>query len=246
MKVIILGSTSSIAREIGRQLAQPSDEFVLIARNLEEAGRDAADIAIRTGATVKVVECDVLRFSEHANAVTKAIDLLGGLDGVLVCFGYLGDQLKAQTDFGEARRIIETNFTAAVSIVELLAGILEEQASGFILGLSSVAGDRGRQSNYIYGASKAALTVYLQGLGHRLAASGVKVKIAKLGFVETKMTRGLQTVPRILRATPQAAADGVLKLLGSRSEVRYVPRIWWPIMLLVVFLPGFIFKRTRL
>jgi NAD(P)-dependent dehydrogenase (short-subunit alcohol dehydrogenase family) len=174
-----------------------------------------------------------------------AIDALGGLDGVILCFGDLGDAAKARRDWGEARKVIEVNFTAAVALLEPAAAELETQGKGFILALSSVAGERGRQSNYLYGASKAALNVFLEGLAHRLAPKGVRVKIAKLGFVESRMSLGVP-MPGPLRTTAGCAAEKLARFLKSSRQSAFIPWFWGPIMLLIRLLPTRIFNKTKL
>jgi short-subunit dehydrogenase len=181
----------------------------------------------------------------HRIIAKKVAGALGSIDGVIVAFGYLGDQERAQAEFAEAARIIEVNFTATVALLEPLAEVLATQRRGWLLGLSSVAGVRGRKSNYVYGAAKGAFTLYLEGLAHRLASSGVQVKIAKLGFVASKMTRGM-TMPGWAVATPAEVARGLVWLLKSPFQSAYIPWRWWPIMTIIRLLPARIFNRTKL
>jgi short-subunit dehydrogenase len=161
----------------------------------------------------------------------------------VLCFGYLADQQQAQKDFALARRTLDVNLTAAVSILELAADYFEERRRGFICALSSVAGDRGRQSNYIYCAAKAGLTVYLQGLRQRLARAGVQVTTVKPGFVDTRMTFGKAGL--FLVATPEQAARGIVRAIRKKRDCAYVPGFWRWIMLVVRAIPECIFKRLR-
>ena len=140
MKVLVLGATSDIGRALALRLAQRDDHFLLAARDAEEGERSAADLRIRTGATATFAPFDATQLATHRDFIERAAATLGGLDGVIVCFGHLGEQAAAQADFAEAARIIELNFTAAVALLEPAAALLEKQGSGFILGLSSVAG----------------------------------------------------------------------------------------------------------
>lgn len=245
MKILVLGATSMIAEELVRQLAKPGDTFLLGARDPKRLEIVASDLWTRLDITVHTRPLDALATDTHAAWIQEAIATLGGLDGVLLCFGYLGEGEAATREWAEVHRIIDTNFTAAVSLLEPAARHLEAQKSGYILALSSVAGVRGRRSNYQYGAAKAGLTIFLEGLAHRLAPSGVKVKIAKLGFVDTPMTAGLPMAPA-LRGTPERAARSLIRLLHSPVQSAYVPWFWRPILSLVRSLPSFVFNRTKL
>lgn len=245
MNVLVLGATSDIARALVQKLAKAGDHYALAGRNADELAALADDIRIRTAAKVSTLNFDATTSSGHAEFVAKSIATLGAIDGVIVAFGYLGDQMRAQMDAEESARIIQVNFTAAVSLLEPLAAHLEERKTGWILALSSVAGVRGRQSNYMYGAAKGAFTLYLEGLAHRLVASGVRVRIAKLGFVDSKMTRGM-TMPQWAVVSPAKAADGLVWLLHSSFQSAYIPWRWWPIMTLIRLLPAKLFNRTQL
>ena len=245
MKILVLGATSDIGRAFVLRLAQRDDHFLLAARDAEEGERTATDLHIRTGARATFTAFDATQLATHRDFIDRAAVTLGGLDGVIVCFGHLGEQAAAQADFAEAARIIELNFTAAVALLEPAAALLEKQRRGFIFGLSSVAGERGRRSNYIYGAAKSAFTTYLEGLAHRLAPRGVRVKIARLGFVRSKMTRGL-ALPRFLQTTPEHAAHGLVRLLHSRRQSACVPRRWALVMAVIRALPAWLFNRTNL
>ena len=245
MKYLVLGATSTIARAFVRELARPGDTFLLAARDLAEATALASDLEIRSGIHASALAFDATQFAHHAAWTATAIAQLGGLDGVLLCFGTLGDQARAQTDWTEAQRILEVNYTAAVAVLEPLAAHLIQQGSGVILALSSVAGVRGRQSNYHYGAAKGALTLYLEGLAHRLAPRGVRVKIALLGYVETRMSAGVPMAAP-LRAKPERVARSLVRFLHSRRQSAFIPWFWWPIMTLIRALPPWLFNRSKL
>ena len=245
MKILVLGAASEIGRALLLRIARPGDHFLLAARAATEGELAAQDLHIRTGAAAMFAAFDAAELDKHRDFIHGAIKTLGGLDGVIVCFGYLGTQTTAQSDFAEAARIIEINFTAAVALLEPAAAHLEGQGSGFIVGLSSVAGERGRKSSYIYGAAKSAFTTYLEGLAHRLAPRGVRVKIAKLGFVRSRMTRGL-SLPGFLEATPEQAARGLARLMNSRRQSAHIPARWALVMAVVRALPAAIFNRTKL
>jgi decaprenylphospho-beta-D-erythro-pentofuranosid-2-ulose 2-reductase len=245
MKIIILGATSTIARELMPRLATPADEFLLAARDKAEGEACTSDLHIRSGARTIFKALDATALDSHAAWMRAAIDTLGGLDGVILCFGDLGDPAKARQDWAEARKVIEVNFTAAVALLEPAAAELETRGAGYILALSSVAGERGRQSNYLYGASKAALSVYLEGLAHRLAPKGVRVKIAKLGFVESRMSLGVP-MPGPLRTTAASAAERLVRFLKSSRQSAFIPWFWGPIMLIIRSVPTRIFNKTKM
>jgi short-subunit dehydrogenase len=245
MKYLVLGATSTIARSLVLQLANKGDEFLLGARDVSEGQAVAADLAIRTGAHVLFEPLEATACSAHETWVENAIGKLHGLDGVILCFGELPRQSEVSANWPDAQRVIYVNFAAAVSLLEPAAGFLERQRHGFILALSSVAGVRGRKSNYLYGASKAALTVFLEGLAHRLAPSGVRVKIALLGFVESRMSAGVP-IPSPLRTTADAVARKILRFLKSSKQTAYIPWFWRPIMTVIRLLPAQVFNKTEL
>ena len=157
--------------------------------------------------------------------------------------GYLGDQTKGQNDWEEARRILETNFTGCVSALNIVANYFESRRTGFICAVSSVAGDRGRQSNYLYGAAKAGLSAYLQGLRNRLFRANVKVITVKPGFVDTHMTYGRPGL--VLLASPESVAKGIFRAVATGKDVVYLPWFWRLIMLIVRSVPEGVFKRLR-
>ncbi|HEY3897667.1 MAG TPA: SDR family NAD(P)-dependent oxidoreductase [Chthoniobacter sp.] len=245
MKYLVLGATSTIARSLVLQLARRGDEFLLGARDVSEGQAVAADLAIRTGAQVLFEPLEATACSSHAAWMENAIGKLHGLDGVILCFGELPRQADVSVDWPGAQRVICVNFAAAVALLEPAAEFLERQRHGFILALSSVAGVRGRKSNYLYGASKAALTVFLEGLAHRLSPSGVRVKIALLGYVESRMSAGVP-IPEPLRTTADAAARKILRFLKSNAQSACIPWFWGPIMCAIRLLPARVFNKTEL
>lgn len=245
MKILVLGATSTIARALVLQLATPADEFLLAARNVAEAESIAADLSIRIGCKAVARALEATSCDTHAAWMQEAIAQLGGLHGVIVAFGELGPRASEAYSWPATQSVIEINFSAAVALLEPAAAVLEEQGSGYILALSSVAGVRGRRSNYLYGATKAALTTYLEGLAHRLAPCGVQVKTALLGFVDSAMTEGMPMAAP-LRSSPERAAKGILRLLHSGAQRAFIPWFWRPIMLIIRLLPTRIFHKTNL
>ena len=243
---LILGAASTVARAIAHEFAGAGYALVLADCDEEETARVAADIRVRFCVPCHSLAFDATAFDTHKHIFERCQELLGGLPGGLVlCFGYMTEQARAQADSTLAQRTIDTNFTGAVSILELFAQAFEKHQSGFIAVLSSVAGDRGRQANYIYGASKGGLTVYLQGLRNRLHAAKVQVTTVKPGFMDTKMTYGMN-LPARLTASPQCAARAVFKAIMKGKDEVYVPCMWRYIMLIIKCIPEFQFKKMNI
>jgi short-subunit dehydrogenase len=242
---LILGATSPIARAVADELGSRGFDLVLAGRAMEEIEALAADLRIRHGVVVVGRELDALSFDSHERFFEGCRATSGDtLYGVVLCLGYLGDQRVAEEDFREAKRILDTNFGAAVSLLNLAARQLEAKGGGFICALSSVAGDRGRQSNYIYGASKAGLTVYLQGLRNRLSRAGVRVVTIKPGFIDTRMTFGRPGV--FLAASPESAGHSIVEAILGGKDVAYVPSFWRLLMAVIRVIPEKVFKRMQL
>jgi short-subunit dehydrogenase len=246
-RVLILGSTSGIARALCHILAKRGCALILAGRNREELEKDAANLRLRHAAPVEVEPFDALKFEEHPAFFDRCTAHFGGeLDGVVLCHGYLPDQTQAQRDGVEARRTIDVNLTSAVSLLNLAANYFEPRRKGYIAAISSVAGDRGRQSNYIYGAAKAGLTAYLQGLRNRLFHAGVHVLTINPGFTDTPMTRGKVNPKSPLVASPERVARDIDRGIRKRRNVLYTPWFWRPIMAIVRSVPEFVFKRLKM
>ena len=249
--VLVVGATSSIARAISEQFASAGYEIVLAGRDTGELERTAADLRVRCSARVRVTRFDATDFVSHDALVGQAGESApGGLGGVVVCHGYMAEQLEAENDFDLARRMIEVNYTSAVSLLERAAARFEATTPPegtpprFICGLSSVAGDRGRRSNYLYGSTKAAFSTYLQGLSDRLSSSGVHVLTVKAGPIDTAMTFGRRH--GFLLAQPHRVAEDVYRAVVKGRNVVYTPWFWRWIMLVIRLLPDPVFKRLRL
>lgn len=240
--VLILGASSDIARAIAQKFGSEGWSLLLAGRNVELLSRDATDLRLRHNADAEAFEFDALDFGSHARFWDS---LPAKPDGVVCVFGYLGDQRVSERNWSEARKAIDTNFTGAVSILNIAANDFEERKSGFIIGISSVAGDRGRMSNYIYGSAKAGFTAYLSGLRARLSKSEVKVMTVKPGFVATRMTEGMST-PALLTATPQQVAADVMRAFKSGKPVVYTRWFWKYIMLVIVHIPERVFRKLKL
>src|SRR5580693_4932431 len=239
-RVLILGATSPIARALALRFAADGAQLYLAARNADEVRRVAEDVSVRAGVTALSGTFDASDFASHDEFVRHAATSLDGLDGVVVCFGTLGDEDIAQTDPAAALDTLHQNFTGAVSLITLAARHLEQQRSGFIIVIGSVAGGRGR--NYVYGSAKGALALFAQGLRGRLAASGVHVMTVKLGTVDTRMTWGREGA--LLTIPPAKAADLIYAAYRKRAEVVYVPWFWRIIMGAIRLIPESRFKRV--
>ena len=243
--VVILGATSAIARAAAIELGRKGYDLILASRDLEENQALASDVQVRTGAKVSALPFEAEDVASHSAFFAQCREHFGdGLAGVILCFGYLDDQKTAQQDFNVARRTIDVNYTGAVSILELFAAHFEERRTGFICAVSSVAGDRGRQSNYLYGSAKAGLTAYLQGLRNRLYRSGVAVTTVKPGFVDTKMTFGKPNL--MLVAPAEKAGKDIVRAALKGKDVVYTPWFWRYIMLIIRHVPEMVFKKLKL
>jgi short-subunit dehydrogenase len=241
-RVLVLGGTSTIARAIAAELAARGFDVALAGRDGVELGMVAADLRLRHGVTTTVHLLDVLDMDTHVTALAPC--LTPDLRGVVLAIGYLGDQRRAETDPAEARRILDTNLTGSVLCLNVVAAHLARAGGGFVCALSSVAGERGRQSNYVYGAAKAGLTAYLSGLRNRLAGSGVRVVTVKAGVVDTRMSAGAPGAAPA--ASPASVARAVVRAITRGRDVVYVPWFWRWIMLVIRLIPERIFKRLRL
>lgn len=244
--VVILGGASTVARAIAHEFAREGYALVLADYDREENERIAADVRVRFETECTALPFDATDYDSHGAFVAQCTETLGALaEGVVLCFGFMAEQQDAQADVKIARRTIDTNFTGAVSILERFAAAFEKRQSGFIAALSSVAGDRGRQSNYIYGASKGGLSVYLQGLRNRLHPAGVSVTTIKPGFMDTKMTYGLD-LPGPLTASPEQAARAIYKAIQKRRDEAYILFMWRYIMMIIRNIPEWQFKKMKL
>lgn len=243
-RVLILGATSAIAEETARLFASGGDALALVGRNLHRLETIAADLKVRGAPQVEILVADLNDFDRHESLVGEAAERLGGLDTALVAHGTLGDQKAGERDWNVAEREIRTNFLSAASLLTHLANRFEAQKRGAIAVISSVAGDRGRQSNYIYGSAKAGLTAFTDGLRNRLAPLGITVVTVKPGFVDTPMTAHLPKGPLFVK--PRVVARSIHRALTRGADVIYTPWFWRWIMAIVKSIPEAIFKRMKL
>jgi decaprenylphospho-beta-D-erythro-pentofuranosid-2-ulose 2-reductase len=242
--VLILGATSAIARSAAHAFAEQEFPLYLAGRDIPELERIAADIRVRFSIEAKHGYFDAEAYRDHFSFLERVVQEMQGLQGILLAFGDLGEEKTAFHDFPAAHKIIDRNFTGACSILTHGANYFEDMGEGFILAISSVAGDRGRQSNYIYGASKGGLSLFLQGLRNRLFPLGVRVITIKPGFVDTAMTFGKPGL--FLVASPQYVGKKIVDTLKRSRDIVYIPWFWRYIMLIIKMVPEFIFKRLKL
>jgi decaprenylphospho-beta-D-erythro-pentofuranosid-2-ulose 2-reductase len=242
--VLILGGSSDIGHATALRYAQAGWGVWLAARDLPSAQRNADDIAARSGRPVAVHALDVMQTERLADFVAQLPALP---DTVISMIGELGDQKRAETDSAHAAMIMRTNFEAPSLLLDLFAGRFQARDTGTIVGVSSVAGDRGRGSNYFYGAAKAGFSQYLSGLRNRMALAGkVRVVTVKPGFVRTRMTADLK-LPAPLTVTPdRVAADLYRAAEENGREVIYVAKRFWLVMTIIRLLPEPLFKRLKL
>lgn len=239
--ILILGATSDIGKALAKRYAEEGWSIFLAGRDRDQLDRLASDITIRYGVPADPYYFDALAYDTHE-------DFLKGLQDLplvtVSVFGYLGEQETAEENWEMCKQILDTNYTAAVSVLNLVSNRYSQRGQGVIIGISSVAGDRGRSSNYLYGSSKAAFTAYLSGLRARMFAKNVHVMTVKPGFVMTKMTAGMD-LPPLLTAKPGAVANVIFKAMKKKKNVIYVEGKWRWIMLIIKFIPEMIFKRLK-
>lgn len=241
-KVVVLGATSSIAREVQRELAERGCELLLVARSEQRLAILRADLIARGAKNVFVFAADLASIQQHAAIFNFARRALPGFDSVLLAYGSMHDQKESEASIDLLLEELNVNFVSASAILTLFAAELERQRSGCIAAITSVAGDRGRRSNYIYGSAKGALSLFLQGLRSRLHPAGVKVITIKPGPVQTSMTDHLSNAARF--AAPEVVARDIVRALEGRSpDVLYTPKIWRYVMSAVEHIPERIFKR---
>lgn len=235
---LVIGATSDIGRAIARRLAAEGYALQLAGRDLERVKLEAGYIRSRSGAAVATHRCDVLE-ENGGGALCAELD---PLPDVAICVvGLLVDQARGERDGAAAERVMRTNYVGPALLLNALAGPFARRGSGILAGVSSVAGDRGRRANYVYGSAKAGFTAFLSGLRNRLAPAGVRVLTIKPGFVRTRMTAGMR-LPPLLTATPDEVAAAVAAGLRARRDVIYVRRIWRLLMLVLRIIPERIFK----
>jgi len=246
-RIAIFGTTSGIGRALAAAFAARGARLCLLGRNEDESRRIASDLNVRFGVDARTERFDAEAFDEHAALVGRVIERFGGgLDGAVVCHGAMFDQAEARGRVDLIRRTYDVNLTSAASVLEPIAAHMAERGEGWIAGVSSVAGDRGRQSNYLYGSAKAGLTAYLAGLRNRMHGHGVRVVTVKPGFVDTPMTHGLVDPDSPLVASPERVARDIDRAIRGRRSTVYTPWFWRGVMAIIRNIPEAVFKRLKL
>ncbi len=238
---LVLGASSSVARAFARVAGEAGADLILAGRDIADIDRTAADARIRGGRQVEVRAFDATDHASHASFVAE---LPRRPFNVFLAFGLLVPQHLIERDPLMAEQVIDVNYLGAVSILSRLAPRMAEEGQGAIVVLSSVAGDRGRPSNYVYGSAKAGLNAYLQGLRATYSAKHISVTTVKPGFMDTAMTYGIPGM--FLVASPESCARACLRFAAKGRDVAYFPAFWWLIMAIIKAIPERIFKRLRM
>ncbi len=240
--VLIIGAASDIGRATAHAFAAKGHAIQLAARNSARLAADQTDIAVRYGVSVTLHDCDALATESHAGFV----DSLPELPQIAVCVvGVLGDQAQNERDIQAAVAVMRANYEGPASLLAVLANRFEKRGTGTLVGISSVAGIRGRASNYVYGSAKAGFTAFLSGLRNRLAKKGVHVVTVLPGFVNTQMTAGMN-LPAKLTAEPQEVGEAIARAVAKGRNIIYVRPIWQIIMLIIRHIPEAVFKKLSL
>ncbi|MEZ4686504.1 MAG: SDR family oxidoreductase [Bacteroidia bacterium] len=239
--ILILGARSDIARAVAHRFAAKGWNVDLAARNAQRIEADCLDLKNRYGIEARCLHFDATSIDSHEAFVTNLNPLP---DVVLYAIGYLADQKEAEKDWPRASNTIAVNYTGAASVLHHLANAMEVRGSGLIAGISSVAGERGRASNYYYGSAKAGFTALLSGMRARLKPAGVHVLSIKPGFVQTAMTEGLDLPPKLV-ASPERVAKDIHTAIIKRKNNLYTPWFWRWIMLIIKWLPEGIFMKMK-
>ena len=244
-KIVIVGATSAIAMACARLWAAEQAEFFLVGRDTEKLRQIADDLNARGASAAHTHTLDLNQFDAHPAMLETCFSILGRVDIALFAHGTLPDQKACENDVAIALHEFSTNGLSVIALLTLLANRMEVQGSGTIAVISSVAGDRGRPSNYLYGTAKAAVTTFCAGLRARLFKSGVHVLTIKPGFVDTPMTQGLP-LPGLLVASAERVATDIHRAIRRKSNSIYTPYFWVPIMFMIKAIPNAVFKKLRL
>jgi short-subunit dehydrogenase len=243
-RILVLGATSAIAQGAARRWAEQGESLYLVARTAEKLAVVAADLRTRGAGRVIERQCDLEASDRAGEVIAAARAELGGIDVVLMAWGILGDGESLRRDPAGCRRLLEIDFVHPAVWLDRVAEDLEAQRSGVLAAIGSVAGDRGRQSNYHYGSAKGGLAIFLSGLRNRLYRSGVTVLTVKPGFVDTPMTAAFRKGP--LWASPERVGQGIVRAIDRRRELVYLPGYWRVILAGIRAIPEWLFKRLRL
>ncbi|MBS25146.1 MAG: short-chain dehydrogenase [Gammaproteobacteria bacterium] len=243
MNILLIGATSAIAKAVSRLYAERNARLFLIARNEARLKVLADDLTVRGAQSVDFHVMDLADTENHANAVSNAKSALENIDLALICHGSLPDQETCESDFEQAAQEIKVNGLSVISLCTEISKLLKEKKSGTIAVITSVAGDRGRQSNFIYGASKSMVSTYLQGLRGKLLPHDVHILDIRPGLVDSPMTAGLEK--GVLWSSPESIATKIVNSIDKKKHTVYVPGYWRIIMATVRSIPEVLFKRMK-
>jgi decaprenylphospho-beta-D-erythro-pentofuranosid-2-ulose 2-reductase len=241
-QAIILGASSDIGVALAKVMAEKGINLILASRNVDRLNPLKSSLILKHSVSIDLLEFDATDYKSHQDFIA---DLPNSCDLAVCMFGYLGDQKLASENWEESMKIIETNFTGAVSTLNRIAEKWIPLKRGMIVGVSSVAGERGRGSNYLYGSAKAGFTTYLDGLRNMLFQHSIHVLTVKPGFVATKMTSHLE-LPAKLTSSPEQVAQAIMKATEKKKDSIYVSKVWFWIMLIIKTIPEGIFKKLKL
>jgi len=244
-RILVIGATSSIASECCRLWALKNASFFLVGRNKEKLDNTAKDLLVRGALEVHTFEMNFRNIEDHQNMLNEAIKSIGGLDVALIAHGTLPNQKDCQSNMDLLLSEFSINTLSTIGLLSILANYFENQGFGSIGVITSVSGDRGRPSNYVYGSSKAAISVFCEGLRVRLFKSGVTLTDIRPGFVETPMTKGLQ-LPKFLVSKPDKIAKRIIYGVENGKDVLYTPSYWRLIMFFIRSIPRVIFRYMKL
>ncbi|MBX3086180.1 MAG: SDR family oxidoreductase [Anaerolineae bacterium] len=244
MKVLIIGATSAIAQETAKCFAAQGADLFLVGRNAEKMSAIASDLKVRGAHAVESYTADLSDLSSHQALLDAVLQSMSGLDAALIAHGTLGDQKQSEADVQDMLQEFNTNGLSYLSLMTLLGNLFEKQGRGTLAVISSVAGERGRGSNYVYGSAKGAVSLFAQGLRNRLSKAGVAVVTVKPGFVDTPMTAGLKKNP--LYASAESVGKRIHAAMLKGEDIVYAPFFWAFIMLIIRNIPERIFKKLKL
>lgn len=243
-KILIIGATSAIAEHCARLWATRGDTLYLVARNKERLKTIVTDLKVRGATQVLSYPMDLNDLDGHAAMLDLADSAMDGIDTVLIAHGTLSNQKVCQQSVEETLSEIKTNALSTICLLTRIANLFEMKQAGVIAVISSVAGDRGRASNYVYGSTKAMITAFTSGLRQRLYKSNVAVVTIKPGFVDTPMTASFKK--GLLWAKPNLVAEKIIQAIDRRKDEIYVPAFWWAIMQMIKVIPNSVFRKLRL
>ena len=242
-RMVMIGATSAIAQAVARKLTNPEARFLLVGRNEARLAAIAADLETRGAAEVSSMVLDLCDICRHQEIIEEAKTKLGDIDLVLIAHGTLPEQRQLERSNQATLQCLQENALSVISLATLFGNYFREVGRGCLIAISSVAGERGRQSNYVYGTAKAAVSTFMQGLRNRLQSKGVHVLTVKPGFVKTPMTAQFGKGP--VWSTPDAVADDIVRGINKKRDVIYSPFYWRYVMLVIRIIPEAIFKRMK-